>query len=385
MEFITNVIISIIIFVVIGKIIMKKKYTHSIKYTKLEAIKCWFKIFNYKHTPPLEDKATIAGRIGEDFLTDYISNHPKFSECEVFERKRIYNKDLNRKNEIDMIVVSDKKIYVIECKNWKGNVSIKGDTWIYTTTVNGEKVTRKYGPESDNNKMNPIDSIKMKAELLYNELKKINISINMNDIIYKVIFINKDMELTKNIDKQHIILYSELKSYMDHENTKNEKNIMNNIIVALLNIFTKDEEKLNKIDNYLNPKIGNNKREEMLQYLESLPTWDYIELSKGSNPTANSNIKIYQGDLKRYENIFIEEINFSDIMNIEVKKDDNPIKSLINVILGSYPLMLDVEFWYGERREFIANPNGYITFQEAGNPETKKIDILQIANIKIGS
>lgn len=372
----------ILIVVFIFKIIKTKKHSNT-KYTKKDAIKCWSKIFNYKYTPQYEDRLIIAGRIGENFLKDYISGHPRFRDCKVFGCKRLYNKELNRKNEIDMIVVSDKKIYVIECKNWKGDVIIENDIWKYITNVNGESVITKY---DTSNKLDPVNLTKMKSELLYKNLKELNISIDMRDIVYKVIFVNKNMKMYGDIDKQHIILYDELYHYMDSEKTKNEKNMINDIIISLLNIFMKDEEDLNIIDSSLNPKIGKENRNKMLQYLESLPTWDYIELSKCDSTTTNNNdIKIYQGDVKRYENIFNEYIDFKSIKNIKVKKDNNKIVSLINVLLGAYPLILYVDFLDGKKRKFIANPEGYIIFQESGHPETENIDLLKISNIKIGA
>lgn len=353
-----------------------------LKYTKKEAIRCWSKIFNYKYTPQYEDKIIMAGRIGENFLKEYISTHPRFRDCKVFACKRIYNEDLKCKNEIDMIVVSDKKIYVIEYKNWKGDIIIDGDIWKYIINVNGETKTTIYNGRD--NKIDPVSLTKMKSELLYKSLKEKNISISMNDIIYKVIFVNKNMKIYGDVDKKHVILYDELYSYMNNEDTKNEKNIMNNIIISLLNLFIKDEEDLNIINSNLNPKIGKENRNKMLQYLESLPTWDYIELCKCGNTTMDDNdIKMYQGDVKAYKNVFNEYIDVRSIKNIKVKKDNNKIMSLINILLGSYPIILYVDFLNGKKDKYAANPDGYIVFQESGHPNTENIDLLKISNIRI--
>lgn len=379
------IILSIIVCYILYNILLKKRYYKNIYYySKRDAIKCWNKIFNQKYIPPKEDNVILSGRFGENFLKEYISKHPKFNNCKIFCCKRIFNRSLNRKNEIDMIVISDKKIYVIECKNWKGDVIINNNIWKYITNVNGQSCVTIY--DGVNNKQNPVELTKDKSVILYKYLKDNGISLDIDDIDYKVIFINKNMKVFGDIDKSHIILYDELYNYMNREDTDSNDTLLHNIFISLLNLFI-DEESVNIINNNLSPKIGKENRKNMIRYIESLPSWDYVKLGPygGANVDKNYEVKIYQGDLRRYENIFYNYIDFNSINKIYVKKDNNKIKSLINILFGSYPLILYVDFLDGRREKYICNPDGYIIFQESGHPDTINIDILKIDEILINS
>ena len=131
------------------KVLSKKAKPQKDEYYST-GLRCWKKLFTTTYIPPQEERIILAGRRGESFLKTYISSHEKFKSSHVFPSRRLNNLDGKGRKEIDMIIVTDRKIYVIECKNWSGELHVNGDTWVHTNIIRGNQtVTNKYDAASN--------------------------------------------------------------------------------------------------------------------------------------------------------------------------------------------------------------------------------------------
>src|SRR6056297_968826 len=95
-----------------------------------EHINTWQKYAKSKTEPKYEDPEVMAGRRAETMLRHIVDGHVKFRGSHCFTGKRVYNKALGHKNEIDLIVVSDKQLYILECKNWSGSLVKRDGKWV---------------------------------------------------------------------------------------------------------------------------------------------------------------------------------------------------------------------------------------------------------------
>ncbi len=97
----------------------------------------WHKIQKTDLTPIAEKGEILAGREAEDVLREIVNENYSFKDCHSFAAKRLPDPRNNRKREVDLIVVTAKKIYVIECKNWTGTLITRGDQWIQRNQISG--------------------------------------------------------------------------------------------------------------------------------------------------------------------------------------------------------------------------------------------------------
>jgi hypothetical protein len=88
--------------------------------------------------PSPEDPEVHGGRQGEKYLHTLLTSHLQFKNATLFPNKRVPAG--RRRREIDLLVVTAKRIHVIEVKNWSGLLRIEGDSWIQTTRDGTERV-----------------------------------------------------------------------------------------------------------------------------------------------------------------------------------------------------------------------------------------------------
>jgi len=87
--------------------------------------------------PTAEDPEVLGGRQAEHFLHTLVQSHFNFKGASLYPNKRVpagY-----RRREIDLIVVTAKRIHIIEIKNWSGSLRIVGNRWVQTNR-NGREI-----------------------------------------------------------------------------------------------------------------------------------------------------------------------------------------------------------------------------------------------------
>lgn len=350
-------------------------------------LRCWKKLFTTTYIPPQEERIILAGRRGESFLKTYISSHEKFKSSHVFPSRRLNNLDGKGRKEIDMIIVTDRKIYVIECKNWSGELHINGDSWVHTNIIRGNQtVTNKYDAAS-----NPVNLNRKKAQLLHSTLWLNGFLVEEDDIVSKVILMNKNLTVhAQSEGLPDLILFQDLDPYLSQQDTQIQTSLTERIILSILNLCL-DERHFPIVADTISPCLGGEGRKAMIQFLQDLPSWDYIYLTPNAvsdeEAAANKPFKVFQGDLLYWSDIpaFHDSINYQGIKSVTVSKHKSKLTSLIMTLLGFYPLTLHITMKDGTSKKVRANPEGTVLFHEAGQKEPVSISILEIDTIEIQS
>ena len=340
----------------------------------LLGLQCWKKLFTFTYLPPREEKIILAGRRGETFLKNYIASHEKFRDSHVFTARRLENIAEKGRKEIDMIIVTDRKIYVIECKNWSGNLYIDGDTWLHKNVVEGNQtVTNTYDANS-----NPINLNRSKASLLYYTLWGNGFQISEQDIVSKVILMNRNLTVRgQSKAPDDLILFKDLDPYLSKQDTRVQTSLTEKIILSILSLCL-DERHFPIVADTISPCLGGEKRTAMLQFLQDLPSWDYLYLAPNAVPAQkaarNMPFKVFQGDLLYWSNIpvFHESIHYQDIKSVRVHKHRKKLPSLVLTLLGGYPLVLHITMKDGTIQKVCADPDGSILFHEAGQKKARQ-------------
>lgn len=80
--------------------------------------------------PVSQDPQAAGGWEAERFLQDLVESHANFKGAGLYPNKRVPAG--RRRREIDLIVVTAKRIHVIEVKNWSGSLRVGPGGWIQT-------------------------------------------------------------------------------------------------------------------------------------------------------------------------------------------------------------------------------------------------------------
>jgi len=153
-----------------------------------EHIDAWYKYIKSNTKPEDEDPGIKAGRRAEDLLNNIVDNHYQFKDSHSFSGKRVYNNLVGHKNEIDLIVISDKKLYVLECKNWSGRLTKRGNKWVQIKNRKNHQYS-----EIEHDDVVFKNNEKLKALLRYLNSKGLNI--NFSDCVQKTILMNKNLAI----------------------------------------------------------------------------------------------------------------------------------------------------------------------------------------------
>lgn len=161
-------------------------------------------------TPTEEDPEVLGGREAENFLHTLVQYHCNFKGASLFPNKRVPAG--NRRREIDLIVVTAKRIHIIEVKNWSGILHVRGDCWIQINR-NGREIEHP----------NLVADHQDKSFALIEYLRRQGISLDPKDQVKylsnKVIFMNlklgiQDPAIIKHPD---ILLRRRLDSYLEKQ------------------------------------------------------------------------------------------------------------------------------------------------------------------------
>ncbi len=337
-----------------------------------ENIDAWYKYVKADVKPMEEDPEIRAGREAEDLLKNIVDEHYQFRNCHSFSSKRVYNPAVGHKNEIDLIIITEKKLYTLECKNWGGHLKKEGDKWVQYK----RQPDRSYRTIEHDDVVLKNDS---KLDVLLNFLRSNGISIARGDCSQKVILMNNNLAIDSEEIYNHpdVIPPDRLNSYLGRQETrlKPYERFFSSIISILL-----DDESSGKIIDGLFKKLGGKSHKELVKAVSQLPTWDKIKLY---------GTKILSGDVRRSDNNIFKSsygIPFQKIKRIRVRitrsKGVFLVKSLLSI---GRPIALDLYDFQGNYIKGIeGHPDGVVKFQPAGQRESIDIPIFQIEEILYG-
>jgi Nuclease-related domain len=335
----------------------------------------WYQISKANLNPVEEDGRIQAGRDAEDLLRRIVNENYSFKGCYSFAAKRIPDPQHRRRREIDLIVVTAKRLYVIECKNWTGKLSIEigTDRWIQ------HGVGGQVKPHEDVLSLNT-----MKMNLLVEHLRQRGINIQPHQVCQKLIFMNPKLKIAsltiaRNVD---VVTPDRLEAYLSKQDNqlKTHEKLFSSVIGLLL-----DEELKGKVlDGLAIERVGGEHHDRLIQEIGKLATWDKIFLH---------GTKILSGDLidSSIPNLFAaasdpRQLPLDRAKEIRIGLIKSKWLGLIKAFLKiGRPIGLD---FYNPQGKLIfqasGNPKGVIRIHEPGSPEPTKIDLCEIDRIISG-
>ncbi len=180
-----------------------------------EHIDAWYKYVEADVKAIEEDPEILAGREAEDLLRNIVNAHYQFSGCHSFSSKRVYNQAANHKNEIDLIIVTQKKLYMLECKNWGGRLKKENGSWVqYKRNRDGSFRTVSHDDVVEKNEE--------KRKVLLNYLRSQGISISNKDCVQRIILMNRNLTIDSPeiYNDSRVIPPDQLDNYLNRQETR---------------------------------------------------------------------------------------------------------------------------------------------------------------------
>jgi len=305
-----------------------------------------------------ESPHILAGREAEYLVNKEINSKIKDTGWSVYSSVRVptLEKYFTRR-EYDFIITTTEEVYVIELKNWSGNLELIDKEFIQHRRYNNEEVV---------NHGDLLEELETKTDLLkkyYVREAKGEISISP-----LLVFYNSNLNISDDIKSdRRVATYDELKELLPISDSVN----VNLLEAILIYLGLKKEEKKDTAKNSISRPIKIFKN-----ILEKLGTWDVLEYNGK---------KISFGDIlgKRSGELVLGNINITDrktISSINVKVDRGFFKALIKD--PQYILVINY------RDDTIAEINfpkkSTIKFQSAGSDQQSEVLIRNLTNIEYG-
>jgi len=351
-------------------------------------------LHNFRETQVREtkpDEKMEAGDNAEKELQEYITHHENFLGCECWLNKRLKDKiGGGEGKEIDIIVITSSKIYFFESKNYSGYIIKNPNTFdekhkwirIKSSYENGNLSTSNTStlPEE-----NLADILREKVIFFTQKLSDNGIVINNDKIIYKLIFMNRNLSIEPSIlSDTDILMRNSLEKFLSQEqdNIPEEKRI----IIALIRYCLKQEGNLETnatlhaiSDRYKDKNILT-MNEKLISYINSLPSWDHVVLFGG---------KKIRGDVLKIKKIFksldnLDFLNDKCVIKVESPRNENDLlekyeKSQNIISLKIY----DINNQLIDTREGNFFKESKLKIHPAGSSKTEFISIYQIEEIHL--
>jgi len=230
-----------------------------------------------------------AGDDAETALRNEILKHENFFGCKIWTNKRVkkYFGDKGP-NEIDIIVLSPNKLYTFECKNISGTLMINPNTsdqknkWIILKVAyENDRV------QNDNTKVRLSEDIselmRLKTERLQNYLLEKMIPMSDTYFESKVVFMNPNFRIMheqQNAFSSNIITFKNLQTYLEKQNISDYRHLISALVALCLD---REKNNMSRKGEALFKEFGRelNSNTELIQAIDSLPSWDYVYLYGG--------------------------------------------------------------------------------------------------------
>lgn len=152
-----------------------------------------------------EDGGKKAGDKAEQELCYMVQSHPRFAGARIFENKRVPMRDAEaKKGEIDILVVTEQRIYIFEVKNWSGRLELDGDGWRYTPQFGESKLEKDWTVWN-----------RAKAQALVEYLREHQMAVSSSLVTSRLVLMNDKIDLAGAIAQNpDLILRSQLGAYL---------------------------------------------------------------------------------------------------------------------------------------------------------------------------
>jgi hypothetical protein len=336
-----------------------------------EHFEAWHQIRKTNLNPIEEDDGILAGRDAEDLLRKIVNENYSFKGCHSFASKRIPDPQNQRRREIDLIVVTDKRLYVIECKNWTGVLSTAGNRWIQKSFG---------GQVREHEDVLALNTFKMK--LLIEYLKNQGINIQPDRVCQKLIFMNPKLNIASlAIAKSpHVVTPDRLEAYLGRQN--NQLKTHEKLFCSVIGLLLDEELKSKVLDGLAIERVGGIHHDRLIQEIAKLATWDKIFLHGtkilSGDPIGRSIPHMFDKHSHRLPLDRVKEMRIAFVKS----KWLGLAKAFLKI---GRPIAIDL---FDPRGKSIArangNPFGIVRFHEAGSKEPTSINLCEIDRIISG-
>ena len=344
-----------------------------------------------------KDMRDVAGDYGEEFTKKLIS-HENFGgqfDCLCVKDRRVPNLKGKGKREIDFIVLTQKKLHVIEVKNWAGRIYGKpGDRQWRFESRNG----------SGRREKNIVLDNENKAKVLVHFLNHLGFDISFDQVDHRVFFINtrrKDGSIRLAMDKElmdcpHVVTTDKMDYYLEVEQADNttdyssEEFALATMIDEILRHLI-GWEAINQAFPILDERIGGQRHDDLFDTLYRLPTWDQLTFFGGKTMRGDI-MGHYSNDDLRY--LFSTDPNFNvhSIYTIEndiVEREAETLNEKLfefgkSLLIGGMLLKVycQGEIVFPAQR---GDPNFSFDFRPAGSPDDITVNIMDVVKVVYGN
>jgi len=268
--------------------------------------------------------------------------------------------------------VTEKKLYILECKNWSGQLKRENGKWMqYKRQRDGSYKTISHDDVVEKNEE--------KRKVLIDFLRSNGIEISDSDCTQKVILMNRNLAIHSEdiYNDPKVIPPDRLEHYLGRQ--ENRLKPHERFFASIISLLLEDETS-SKIVDGLFKRLGGKNYKQLISAISGLPTWDKVILH---------GTKIISGDIRKSDQSIFKSaygIPFNQVKTIKIgivrSKGLFLVKSLFSI---GRPIALNL---YDMRGKYIkgaeGHPDGMIRMQPAGSPDYIDIPIFQIEEIVYG-
>lgn len=313
-------------------------------------------------SPMLEDADVLGGREAEHFLHTLVQSRGNFKGASLFPNKRVPAG--NRRREIDLLIVTAKRIHIIEVKNWSGSLRVVGDRWVQTNRNNREI-----------EHPNLVADHQDKNAALVNYLRQEGVRLDRNArakyLSSKVIFMNPRLIVQDRaiFDHPDVLLRHRLDSYL---NQQDRAGFAERILGSILDWCLDSESAAGVMDGRFD-SLTPDKLAGVRAAIDRLPTWDSLQYF-GSRVEIGDLIRVSVGG----EELPRERIG--DRCSCPVHWTRRKTWGLFKALTGAGPL----GWLYLPSGERPLSPEDSVFFHRAGEPAPTRIPLLGLNEIVLG-
>ncbi len=215
--------------------------------------------------PIAEDPAIAGGRQAERFLETLVQSHLNFQGAILYPNKRVPAG--RRRREIDLIVVTAKRIHVIEVKNWSGSLRVVGDKWVQTNRNNREIAHANLAADHQDKNAVLID-------YLLHEGVALGPDAQFKFITNKIIFMNPRLSIEDPSIREHpnVLPPDRLNDYLDRQRRASfGERMLGSVIQWCL-----DSESAGAVMEGRFGSLASDKVEAVRAAFDKLSTWDAV-------------------------------------------------------------------------------------------------------------
>ena len=207
----------------------------------------------------------LAGDEAENQIAKYLQSASQ-GRVHIFKGKRVPRFDSRGRYEIDIILLTQKHLYVLEIKNFTGSLVKAGETWVQVRR-SGEQVTHE----------DSIHKNQLKLEAISRFLSNFVLP---KDFIQQRVLFYKELTLSPEIKgDSRVVTSNQIESFLPKKSLF--KRAEEQFLSALIHFLVKEEEKQAAREAVLENQITENKLESVGKSIRELRTWDEVCLFGG--------------------------------------------------------------------------------------------------------